>query len=109
MSEAWLAYSWQYLKILKAGATYPDSQGNEIDHVPNHVYSAGTTYQLTPKLQLTAWMNGQSDYYLEKNNTEGTYGGYVLMNLGATYALSEHLSLDVQVKNLANRYYEYVW
>lgn len=109
LAEVWMAYSWQYSKILKAGATYPDSQGNEIDHVPNHVYSAGTRYQLTPKLQLSAWMNGQSDYYLEKNNTQGTYGGYVLMNLGATYKLNENISLDLQLKNLSNRYYEYVW
>lgn len=39
----------------------------------------------------------------------GTYGGYVLMNLGATYKLSETMSIDLQLKNLTNRYYEYVW
>ncbi len=108
-TEMWMAYSWQYSKILKAGATYPDSQGNEIDHVPNHVYNAGASYQLTPTVQITGWMNGQSDSYLEKNNIEGTYGGYVLFNLGATWKLSEHVSVDMQLKNLANRYYEYVW
>ncbi|QKZ05735.1 TonB-dependent receptor [Pseudomonas eucalypticola] len=108
-TEAWLAYSWQYSKILKAGATYPDSEGNEIDHIPHHVYNAGASYQLTPTVQLTGWMNGQSDYYLEKNNVEGKYGAYVLFNLGATWKVSEHVSLDLQLKNLANRYYEYVW
>ncbi|MGY4494012.1 TonB-dependent receptor [Pseudomonas sp. TE3610] len=108
-TEAWLAYSWQYSKILKAGATYPDSAGNEIDHVPHHVYNAGASYQLTPSVQVSGWMNGQSDYYLEKNNTQGRYGAYVLFNLGATWKITEHLSVDVQLKNLANRYYEYVW
>ncbi len=108
-TEIWMAYAWQYSKILKPGATYPDSQGNEIDHVPNHLYNAGASYQVTPALQITGWVNGQSDSYLEKNNIEGTYGGYVLFNLGASWKLSEHLSMDMQLKNLANRYYEYVW
>lgn len=108
-TEAWLSYSWQYSKILEPSTTLPDSKGREIDHVPHHLYNAGTSYQLTPALQLSAWVNGQTDYYLERENTQGTYGGYVLMNLGATYKVSEQLSLDLQLKNLADRYYEYVW
>lgn len=31
------------------------------------------------------------------------------MNIGATYNLSESMSVDLQVKNLTNRYYEYAW
>lgn len=108
-TDLWLAYSWQYSKILQPGGTYPDSKGREIDHVPHHLYSAGANYQLSKAVQLSAWMNGQSNYYLEKNNTQGTYGGYLLMNLGATYKVSESVSVDVQLKNIANRYYEYVW
>jgi iron complex outermembrane receptor protein len=108
-TDLWLAYSWQYSKILEPGATYPDSKGREIDHVPHHLYSAGLDHQLTPALKLSAWMNGQSDYYLDKNNSTGRYGGYVLMNLGVSYKVSETVSLDVQLKNLTNRYYEYVW
>jgi iron complex outermembrane receptor protein len=108
-TDVWLAYSWQYSKILEPGATYPDSKGREIDHVPHHLYSAGVDHLLTPALKLSAWMNGQTDYYLDKNNSTGRYGGYVLMNLGASYKVSETVSLDVQLKNLTNRYYEYVW
>lgn len=108
-TDVWLAYSWQYSKILEPGATYPDSKGREIDHVPHHLYSAGVDHQLTPALKLSAWMNGQTDYYLDKNNSTGRYGSYVLMNLGASYAVSETVSVDVQLKNLTNRYYEYVW
>ncbi|GFM80109.1 TonB-dependent receptor [Pseudomonas cichorii] len=108
-TEIWMAYSWQYSKILEPSATLPNSKGREIDHVPHHVYNAGMTYQATPALQLTAWMNGQTNYYLERENTQGTYGGYVLMNLGATWKVSESVSVDLQLKNLTNRYYEYVW
>lgn len=108
-TDFWMAYAWQYSKILQPSATLPDSKGQEIDHVPHHVYNAGVSYQATPALQLTAWMNGQTNYYLERQNTQGTYGGYVLMNLGAVYKVAESVSVDVQLKNLTNRYYEYVW
>ena len=54
-------------------------------------------------------MNGQTNYYLERENTKGTYGGYVLMNLGATYKVTRSVSVDLQLKNITNRYYEYVW
>ena len=77
--------------------------------MPHHLYNAGASYQATPALQLTAWMNGQTNYYLERENTQGTYGGYVLMNLGATYKVTRSVSVDLQLKNLTNRYYEYVW
>lgn len=108
-TDFWMAYAWQYSKILQPSATLPDSKGQEIDHVPHHLYNAGVSYQATPALQLTAWMNGQTNYYLERQNTQGTYGGYVLMNLGAVYKVTESVSVDVQLKNLTNRYYEYVW
>ncbi|WP_057413762.1 TonB-dependent receptor, partial [Pseudomonas syringae group genomosp. 3] len=108
-TEIWLAYSWQYSKILQPSATLPGSKGREIDHIPHHLYNAGLRYDATPALQLTAWMNGQTNYYLERENTKGTYGGYVLMNLGATYKVTQSVSVDLQLKNLTNRYYEYVW
>lgn len=108
-TEMWMAYSWQYSKILQPSATLPNSKGQEIDHIPHHLYNAGIRYDATPALQLTAWMNGQTNYYLERENTKGTYGGYVLMNMGATYKVTQSVSVDLQLKNLTNRYYEYVW
>ncbi|WP_338509613.1 TonB-dependent receptor [Pseudomonas trivialis] len=108
-TEIWLAYAWQYSKILQPSATLPGSKGREIDHIPHHLYNAGIRYQATPALQLSAWMNGQTHYYLERENTQGTYGGYVLMNLGAVYRVTESVSVDLQLKNFTNRYYEYAW
>lgn len=105
----WLAHSWQFSEIEKADPSLPASQGQQIDHVPQRLYSAGSTYQATPDLQLSAWLNGQTDYYLERENTQGKYGGYVLFNLGASYQLTEQLAVDLQLKNLTDRYYEYVW
>ncbi|MBV4499306.1 TonB-dependent receptor [Pseudomonas shirazensis] len=108
-TEVWASYSWQYSKILEPSSALPQSKGKEIDHVPHHLWNTGISYQATQALQLTAWMNGQTNYYLERENTQGTYGGYVLMNIGATYTFTETLSVDLQLKNLTDRYYEYAW
>ncbi|SHM99031.1 iron complex outermembrane recepter protein [Pseudomonas asturiensis] len=108
-SSLWLSYSRQFSEILKPNPNLPASEGKEMDHVPHHLYSAGSTYQLTPKLELSTWINGQSDYYLERTNSTGTFGSYMLINLGVTYQVSPQLSLDLQAKNIANKYFEYVW
>ncbi len=108
-SSIWLSYSRQFSEILKPNPNLPASKGKEMDHVPHHLYAAGTTYQLTPALQLSAWANGQSDYYLERTNSTGKYGDYILLNLGAVYQVSPTLSVDLQAKNITNRYYEYAW
>jgi iron complex outermembrane receptor protein len=54
-TDLWMAYSWQYSKILQPSATLPNSKGQEIDHIPHHLYNAGISYDATPALELTAW------------------------------------------------------
>jgi iron complex outermembrane receptor protein len=54
-------------------------------------------------------LNGQGSYYLTTANTGGKFGGYTLVDASASYQVSPTLALELQVKNLANRYYEYVW
>ena len=108
-SDVWLSYSRQFTRILTPNPNLPASQGKEIDHVPHHLYSLGASYRPLPVLELSAWLNGQSAYYLERTNSTGSYGAYTLLNLGANYRVMRNLSVDLQVKNVANRYYEYVW
>ncbi|KQQ56326.1 TonB-dependent receptor [Pseudomonas sp. Leaf127] len=108
-TRLWLSYSRQFSEILKPNPNLPASEGQEMDHVPHHLYAAGTTWQATPRLQLSAWANGQSDYYLERTNSTGRFGDYALLNLGATYPLTPQLSVDVQARNITDCYYEYAW
>ncbi|MGE8503752.1 MAG: TonB-dependent receptor [Pseudomonas sp.] len=109
LARIWLSYSRQFSEILEPSPNLPASKGKEMDHVPHHLYALGADYQASAKLKLSAWVNGQSDYYLERTNTTGEYGRYTLLNLGAEYRVSETVSVDVQMKNVTNRYYEYVW
>ena len=109
LARVWFSYSRQFSEILTPGPRLPASKGKEMDHVPHHLYALGGDYQASEKLKFSAWVNGQSDYYLERTNSTGQYGGYTLLNLGAEYRLSESVSVDMQLKNVTNRYYEYVW
>jgi iron complex outermembrane receptor protein len=108
-SNLWLAYSRQRSRIVQPDPGAPATIGNEIDHVPGHVFSAGYDFQATPDLKLSASSNGQSDYYLTTANVGQKFGAYVLFNLAARYQLTPSVNLELQAKNLANRQLEYVW
>ena len=70
---------------------------------------AGADYQATPKLKLSSWVSAQDDAYLNQENNTNKYGQYVLVNASASYALTEKVRLDLELKNIFDRYYEYVW
>ena len=73
------------------------------------IYNVGADYQYTEKLRYSVWANGQSSYYLERRNSTGRYGGYSVANASASYKISKHLSAELQMRNLFDRYQEYVW
>ncbi len=58
---------------------------------------------------MSAEVLGQDDYYLERTNTQSRYGGYVIGNVGANWKVRPWLALDFQIRNITDRYYEYVW
>lgn len=105
----WMAASVQRSKILQADAASLATEGHEIDHVPHLLYNLGVDYRASDALRLSASANGQSGYFLERSNSTGEFGGYVLLNVSAAYKLTHAVSLEFQVRNLTNRYYEYVW
>lgn len=108
-ASAWISYSRQRSRIVRPDPAAPNTLGKQIDHLPGHLFSAGYEIQVSPALKLSAWTNGQGDYYLTSANTGGKYGAYTLLNASASYRVSPRLTLELQLKNLANRYYEYVW
>lgn len=107
--SVWFAYTYQMARIVDPGPTSLGSAGKQVDHVPNHLVSAGADYQATPDLRLSTWANAQSAYYLEPTNSTGKFGSSVRLNASSSYRLSKAVTLDVQLTNLLNRYNEYVW
>ena len=51
----------------------------------------------------------QGGYYIDSANSTHTYGSYVLLNTSVNYQIDYRMSLNLQVRNLTDRYYEYVW
>lgn len=105
----WLGAAVQRAIIKKAASYAITTQGNEIDHTPRFLYNLGADYRVNDALRLSGSINGQSSYYLDRTNTSGKFGQYLLMNASAAYAVSQNVEVELQVRNLANRYYEYVW
>lgn len=105
----WVGSSFQGTKILQADAATPASQGREIDHVPHYLVTGGVEYRASEKLRLLAWLNAQGDYYLERTNTTGRFGRRLLIDIGGYYEVSRHVRVELQLKNLTDQYYEYVW
>lgn len=105
----WASTAIQRSKILQADSSSPASLGRQIDHVPQLLYAAGSDYQASEALRLSAWLNGQTSYYLERTNATGKFGGYTHVNLSGAYRLSPALSVELTLRNLFDRYSEYVW
>ena len=107
--EAWFALTRQQAIIVVPEPSAPATAGREIDHVPHHVLNAGLTWQVRPALQLSATAQAQGDYFLERTNTTGRFGGSRVLNLGATWTISPTMQLQAQVMNATDRANEYVW
>jgi iron complex outermembrane receptor protein len=105
----WLGAAVQRARIVKADAASLATQGNEIDHTPHLLYNAGADYQVDDALRLSGSINGQGSYYLDRTNATGKFGAYAVMNVSAIYRIARNLDLELQVRNVANRYYAYVW
>lgn len=105
----WIAGAIQRSEILQADSSAVGTEGKEIDHVPHLIYNFGVDYRADEKLRYSAWANGQSNYYLERTNSTGKFGGYLLMNAAVSYQVTSTVSVDLQARNLLDRYYEYVW
>ncbi len=107
--DLWGSYSHQTATIVTPDPATPSQAGNAIDHVPQNVVSGGLDLTPVDRLRLSLWGNGQSSYELTPANTQGRYGSYVVLNAEVAYAVTPHVEVSLQVKNLANEHYEYVW
>lgn len=105
----WVAIAWQKAVITTPDPATPQLAGNEIDHVPHWLFSGGADFTAIPKLRLSAWAGGQSDFELTTTNNRGRWGDYATLNAEAAYRLTPQIELSLSAKNLTNERYEYVW
>lgn len=102
-------FSYQSAKIDTPDPATPQYKGNDIDHIPAYLGNFGIDYKLSKKLKLSLNGRGQSDYELDSSNSRGRFGDYFVFDMAADYKISDNWEIGLQVKNLADKYYEYVW
>lgn len=106
----WASHSIQEAKVVSAFTASGQSlAGKEVFSTPRHISNLGADYQLNDDWRFGLQARAQGDYYIEELNQQGKYGGYALLDASVNYRLSPTTSLDLQVKNLTDRQYEYVW
>lgn len=106
----WGSHALQEAKVVSAYTVGGVSlAGNEVLATPRHISNLGADYQWNDRFKLGLQARRQGDYYIEELNRHGKYGGYGVLDVSARYQVSERFSVDLQVKNLADRRYEYVW
>jgi iron complex outermembrane recepter protein len=104
----WANYTRIDSEILIADDSLAAFTGNELRSIPDYTASLGTSYQATPRLTLRVNASSQGDYFVNEANLGGEVGGYTLVDAGASYQW-KGWDFSVQVNNLFDEFYEYVF
>jgi len=105
-----LSHSLQKADVVSAfGADGVSLAGKEVFSTPRHITNASVEYRHSDRLRFDLQGRAQGSYFIDSPNALGKYGGFVLFDASMRYALSERASIDVQLRNLADRRYEYAW
>ena len=106
----WGSHAIQEAKVVSARTASGQSlAGNEVFSTPRYVSNLGADYQLNDDWRFGLQARAQGDYYIDELNEQGKYGGFAVLDANVRYQLSDITSLDLQLKNLTDRDYEYVW
>lgn len=106
----WASHSVQEAKVVSGySAGGASLVGKEVFSTPRYISNVGMAYQASEQWRWNLQGRAQGDYYIDDLNAKGKFGGYVLFDGGVNYAVSKTVSVDVQVRNLFDRKYEYVW
>lgn len=108
--SVWLSHAIQEARVVAGYAVSGTSlTGKEVFSTPRFISNAGVDVRATDKLRFGVQARAQGSYFIDDLNTRGKFGDYLLVDSGLSYAVSKKASIDLQVKNLFDRKYEYVW
>ncbi len=106
----WGSHSIQEAKVVKAFAATGESlAGKEVFSTPRYISNLGADYQYNDDWRFGLQARAQGDYYIDAQNQQGKYGGFAVLDASVRYRISSATSVDLQLKNLTDREYEYVW
>lgn len=106
----WGSHAIQEAKVVSAYTADGTSlKGKEVFSTPRYISNLGADYQFNDAWRFGLQARAQGDYYIDELNEQGKYGGFAVLDASVRYQLSASTSLDLQLKNLTDREYEYVW
>lgn len=88
--------------------TEGENKGNELRSIPSYTASMGVSYQVTPAVTWRVHYDAQASAYVNEANDGGKYGQFNLVNTSVDYDAGWG-TINLQVNNLFNEYYEYVY
>lgn len=83
--------------------------GKEVFSTPRFITNLGAEYRANADWRLGLQDRAQGDYSIDELNTMGKHGGFVVLDARLRHALTPKVSIDLQIRNLTNSKYEYVW
>jgi catecholate siderophore receptor len=107
LTERWTVFGgYTYLDstLVKTGPGDPASQGNRFPNTPEHSFTLWTSYAITSQWSIGGGAYAQSMVYGNTANTKWV-PGYTRFDAMASYQLNKHLTLQLNVQNLTNKYY----
>lgn len=108
--QLWASHSLQEAKVLSAfTASGVSLAGKEVFATPRRISTVGLEYLAHEKLRLGLQGRAQGDYFIDDLNAQGKFGALLTFDASARYTVSPQVSVDFQIKNLANRRQAYVW
>ncbi|WP_246357306.1 TonB-dependent receptor [Pyxidicoccus fallax] len=102
----WGSFSRHVAWQTEPGPAHPARLGKQLDHVPDFSAKTGVDYAPLTALHLSLWLYAQGDYHLTKENDQGQYGAYTLLNLDASYEVTQWARVGVQLRNLLGTTYD---
>lgn len=108
--DLWMSHSLQKAEVVSAyTADGLSLKGREVIATPRRITNLGAEYRASGRLRLGLQGRSQGSFYIDNENARGKFGGFVVFDANLRYALNDRASIDLQVKNLADRRYAYAW
>lgn len=106
----WVSHAVQEAKVVRAfTASGAPLAGKEVFSTPRFITNLGTDYRINGDWQLGLQGRAQGKYFIDDMNAKGKYGGFAVLDASLRYNLTPKASVDLQIRNLTDRKYEYVW
>ncbi|ODU74515.1 MAG: TonB-dependent receptor [Rhodanobacter sp. 68-29] len=107
LTERWTVYGgYTHLdsKLVKAAPGDPASLGKRFPNTPEDSLSVWTTYAVTQRLTIGGGAFAMGKVYGNADNTKWV-PGYTRYDAMAAYVVNPHLTLQLNVQNLTDKYY----